>query len=101
VRATPRLVAARCGRPLGPQPQLRAGVRFVQPDLDWHGVLPAIRAAPAKSRGPMTWRLLRPYLGARELGVFDPRDPGPLIALFGQFAGRRVARIRARLHRRR
>jgi D-aspartate ligase len=101
VRATPRLVAALCGRPLGPQPQLRAGVRFVQPDLDWHGVLPAIRAAPAKSRGPMTWRLLRPYLGARELGVFDPRDPGPLIALFGQFAGRRVARIRARLHRRR
>jgi D-aspartate ligase len=92
VRASPRLVAALCGRELPPQPPLRAGVRFVQPDLDWHGVLPAIRAAPARSRVAVAWRLSRPYLGARELGMFDPRDPGPLLALLGQFVGRRLGR---------
>jgi D-aspartate ligase len=99
VQASPRVVAALCGRPLGPQPWLRDGVRFVQPDLDWHGVLPALRAAPARARVGLAWTLLRPYVGARELGMFDPRDPGPLVALFGQFAGRRVARVRARLRR--
>lgn len=97
VEASPRVVGALCGRELGPQPRLRAGVRFVQPDLDWHGVLPAVRAAPARRRPGLAWRLMRPYLGARELGMFDPRDPGPLIALFGQFAGRRIKRVRARL----
>jgi D-aspartate ligase len=100
VQASPRVVAVLCGRPLGAQPQLRAGVRFVQPDLDWHGVLPAVRAAPAGSRVGLAWRLMRPYLGARELGIFDPRDPGPLLALFAQFAGRRITRVRARLRRR-
>jgi predicted ATP-grasp superfamily ATP-dependent carboligase len=99
VEASPRVVAALCGRPLGPQPRLRGGVRFVQPDLDWHGVLPAVRAAPARARVGLAWTLLRPYVGARELGMFDPRDPGPLVALFGQFAGRRVARVLARLRR--
>jgi D-aspartate ligase len=99
VQASRRVVASLCGRPVGPQPPLHPGVRFVQPDLDWHGVLPAIRDAPARSRAGLAWRLLRPYLGARELGMFDPRDPGPLIALFGQFAGRRIARMRTRLHR--
>ena len=96
VEASPRVVAALCGRELGPQPQLRPGVRFVQPDLDWHGILPALKAAPARTRLGLAGRLLRPYLGARELGMFDPRDPGPLIALFGQFATRRIGRIRTR-----
>ena len=100
VEASPRVVSALCGRELGPQPQLRSGVRFVQPDLDWHGVLPALRAAPARTRLGLARRLLRPYLGARELGMFDPRDPGPLIALFRQFAARRIGRIRRRLLRR-
>jgi D-aspartate ligase len=96
VEASPRVVAALCGRELGAQPQLRPGVRFVQPDLDWHGVLPALKAAPARTRLGLAGRLLRPYLGARELGMFDPRDPGPLIALFGQFVARRIGRIRTR-----
>ncbi len=99
VQASPRVVAALCGRELGPQPALRPGVRFVQPDLDWHGVLPAVRAAPPRRRPALAWRLLRPYLGARELGMFDPRDPGPLIALFGQFAGRRLERLRTKIGR--
>ncbi len=96
VEASPRVVAALCGRDLGPQPRLRAGVRFVQPDLDWHGVLPALRAAPTRARLGLAGQLLRPYLGARELGMFDPRDPGPLVALFSQFAARRFGRIRTR-----
>jgi predicted ATP-grasp superfamily ATP-dependent carboligase len=101
VEASPRVVASLCAHPVRPQPPLRAGVRFVQPDLDWHGVLPTVRTAPAHSRVRVAWRLLRPYLGARELGMFDPRDPGPLIALFGQFASRRLARVRAWLRRQR
>ena len=66
-----------CGRELGPQPRFDRACAFVQPDLDWHGVLPALRGAPARSRLGLAGRLLRPYLGARELGMFDPRDPGP------------------------
>ena len=31
--------------------------------------------------------------------MFDPRDPGPLIALFGQFAGRRLERLRTKIGR--
>jgi D-aspartate ligase len=99
VEASPRVVAALCGRELGPQPALRPGVRFVQPDLDWHGVLPAVRSVPARRRLALARRLLRPYFGARELGMFDPRDPGPLVALFVQFAGRRVERLRAKIIR--
>lgn len=97
VQATPRLVASLCGRSVGPQPPLREGVRFVQPDLDWHGVASTLKAAPARQRPALAWRLARPYIGARELGMFDPRDPGPPIALLDQFAKRRFERLRARI----
>jgi hypothetical protein len=40
--------------------------------------------------------LARPYFGARELGMLDPRDPGPLLALIRQFAGRRIQRLTRR-----
>jgi D-aspartate ligase len=92
-QATPRLVASLGGQPLGPAPPLRPGVRFVQPDLDWHGIVPLLRQAPARRRPALAWRLMRPYLGARELGMFDPRDPGPLLALARLFVRRRVARL--------
>jgi D-aspartate ligase len=97
VRASPRLVAALCDRELDPQPQLVPGVRFVQADLDWHGVLPALRRAPARQRARLAWQLLGPYLGAGELGVLDLRDPGPVLALGRLFIERRLAFLRGRL----
>jgi hypothetical protein len=99
VEASPRLVAALSGRALGPAPPLRAGVRFVQADLDWHGVVPTLRATPAAQRPGLAWRLLRPYLGAGELGMIDLRDPGPLLALAQGFLGRRADRLPAPLRR--
>jgi hypothetical protein len=67
-------------------------VRFVQPDLDWRTIRPTLAAAPASRRPAALWQLARPYFGARELGMLDPRDPGPLLALVRQFAARRIRR---------
>lgn len=96
VEASPRVVAALAGRTLPAPPPLRPGVRFVQADLDWHGVVPALAAAPLRERPSLAWRLLRPYLGAGELGMIDLRDPGPLFALARGFLSRRVERLRGR-----
>lgn len=97
VQASPRLLDALCGRALPPAPLLRAGVRFAQPDVDWHVVLPMLRAAPIWQRPSLTWKLMRPYLGARELGLFDLRDPAPAIAFAEASLRRRVAHTTARL----
>jgi predicted ATP-grasp superfamily ATP-dependent carboligase len=97
VQSSPRLVRALSGDELGPQPALRPGVRLVQPDLDRHVLLSSIGRAPPRRRPAVIWKLARSYAGARELGVFDPRDPGPGLALAGLFLGRRLARLRAHL----
>jgi D-aspartate ligase len=97
VQSSQRVVRALCGDELPPQPPLRPGVRLVQPDLDRHVVLSSIKAAPASRRPAVIWRLARSYSGARELGVFDPRDPGPGLAMARLFLDRRLARLRARL----
>lgn len=99
VEATKRLVAALAGRPVPPQAALRPGVRVVFPELDAHLVLAALRAAPVRSRPALAWQTIRSYRGARELGLFDPRDPGPGLALAGTFIGRRVARVAGSLRR--
>jgi predicted ATP-grasp superfamily ATP-dependent carboligase len=93
VRASTRVVRALAGRPLDQAPPLRSGVRFVQPDLDWRNVSPTLAPLPLHRRPAAAWRLARPYFGAGELGLFDLRDPGPLLAVLRQFAGRRVARV--------
>lgn len=99
-QASQRLVRALAGLPLGPAPPLRPGVRFVQPDLDWRTIRPTLAAAPLRRRPAQMWRLARPYFGARELGMLDPRDPGPLLALARGFAARRLARALRALRRR-
>jgi D-aspartate ligase len=99
VEASQRVVRALRGDQLGPQPPLRAGVRLVQPDLDRHVVLSSVRTAPARRRPALLWELARSYSGARELGVFDLRDPGPGLAMGSMFLSRRAARLRARLRR--
>jgi predicted ATP-grasp superfamily ATP-dependent carboligase len=96
VQGSPRVVRALCGDELGPQPPLRPGVRLVQPDLDRHVVSSTLKAAPARRRPAVAWELARSYSGARELGVFDPRDPAPGLALARLFLRRRVPRLRRR-----
>ena len=95
--ATPRLVAALAGHPLGPQPPRREGVRMVHPDADAHVVVPALLAAPAWRRPGLAWRMLRIYAGARDFGVLDPRDPAPGLAYAALLVRRRVARLIERM----
>jgi D-aspartate ligase len=99
VKATPRLVAALAGQPLRPQPALRTGARFVHPDVDWHVIVPAVREAPPRRRAGITWRLVRPYIGASDFGMFDWRDPAPALAFCRAFISRRLAGLTARMSR--
>jgi predicted ATP-grasp superfamily ATP-dependent carboligase len=93
--ATPRLVAALAGRPLGPAPAPREGVRIVVPDIDVLVCRGLLREVPAWRRPALAARLLRPWFGAGEKGVLDLRDPGPGAAWLRTLAGRRVpARLR-------
>lgn len=95
--ASARLVGALSGCELGPSPLLRPGVGMVLPEIDARVVLPALRAAPLRRRPALAFRLLRPYWSARELGMFDPRDPGPGLALIRGGLRRRFERLRSRL----
>jgi predicted ATP-grasp superfamily ATP-dependent carboligase len=95
--ATARLVATMLGKAVGPPPEPAAGVRMVLPEFDAYVVLPALRSVPAWKRPRLAWRLLRPYFGAREFGMLDPRDPGPGLALLRKLLRRRFVRLRARL----
>lgn len=74
VDASWRLYATLAGLPLEPQARQREGVKTVLPFLDF-------LAARARLRqGDISWReLLLSYRGVRDVGVADPRDPGPAI----------------------
>jgi D-aspartate ligase len=93
--ASTRLVAALVGRELGPAPAPRAGVGIVVPVLDARVIRRRLREVPLRRRPLELLRLLRPYLKARELGLLDPRDPGPGLAWLGAVARRRLACVRA------
>lgn len=95
--ATPRLIAALAGRPLGAQPPPREGVRMVQPDADARVVIPALRAVPAWRRPALAWRMLRVYAGARDFGVLDLRDPAPALAYGALLVRRRWTRLLERV----
>lgn len=99
VEATQRLVMALTGHELPPQPRLRAGVKFVVPDDDLEVCREILHEAPARRRPLLALQLLRPYLGAGDLGLLDPRDPRPALDWLGAVAGRRVARLRTLLAR--
>jgi hypothetical protein len=51
-----------------------------------------LRAVPPWRRPLELLRLLRPYLKARELGLLDPRDPGPGLAGARAVLARRLGR---------
>jgi len=93
--ASTRLVAALAGRELGPPPTPRAGVGIVVPVLDAKVLRERLREVPRWRRPLRLASLLRPYLRARELGLLDPRDPGPGFAWMWAVARRRLARVRA------
>ncbi|HSZ05110.1 MAG TPA: hypothetical protein VK778_07905 [Solirubrobacteraceae bacterium] len=99
VQASPRLVAALCGWPLGPQPQLREGVRILLAELDAHMVAAAVREAPVWRRPAVAARMARAYAGARNFGLLDVRDPGPGLAWIGLLARRRASNLSASLRR--
>jgi predicted ATP-grasp superfamily ATP-dependent carboligase len=101
VDATRRLVMALARRPLGEQPPLRAGVRFVVPDADAPVVRAALAAAPLRRRPAVAWRMARAYRGARNFGLLDARDPGPGVAFLAVLARRRLAALGRRLGARR
>jgi predicted ATP-grasp superfamily ATP-dependent carboligase len=89
-QASRRLVAAMTGRAMGPAPAPRPGVRLAFPELDRRVVLPALAAAPMWQRPALALRMAGAYRGVRDLGLFDPRDPGPALALAGNALKRRV-----------
>jgi predicted ATP-grasp superfamily ATP-dependent carboligase len=93
--ASRRLVAALAGRELGEAPVPRAGVGIIVPVLDAAVVRKMLREVPRWRQPAQLLRLLRPYLKARELGLLDPRDPGPGLAWARSVLGRRMARRRS------
>ncbi|MCW3017889.1 MAG: hypothetical protein JWN10_197 [Solirubrobacterales bacterium] len=97
VAATQRLVAALSDRPLGPQPPLHEGVRIMLPHLDAHVVGAALRQTPALRRPAVAWELARAYVGARNFGLLDVRDPGPGLAWISVMTRRRLGALRARV----
>jgi D-aspartate ligase len=100
VQATERLVALMADRDVGPQPPLRAGVRFVAPRSDVDACREILREAPPRRRPGLFVELFRPYLGAGELGVFDPRDPGPALVWLTSVIRRRLMRVPRRVRSR-
>jgi D-aspartate ligase len=97
VAATQRLVAALCNRPLGPQPPLHEGVRFLLPHLDAHVVGPALRQTPALGRPAAALRFARAYVGVRDFGLLNVRDPGPGLAWISVIAQRRLNTLKGRI----
>ncbi len=96
--ATRRLVAVLSGDPLGSAPSIRTGVRFVEPVGDAKVCLELLRRAPTWHRPREAWRLIRPYFGAGEVGLLDPRDPRPALACAKGIIGGRLAARRRVLH---
>lgn len=90
--ASRRLVATLAGRPLGPAPVARAGVNIVVPLLDARATRALLRDVPAWRRPTLLTRLLLPYVRAGELGLLDPRDPGPGLAGVRAVMRRRLKR---------
>jgi predicted ATP-grasp superfamily ATP-dependent carboligase len=93
VDATPRLVAALCGRELEPSRPMRPDVRIVVPSLDVQVLRELLPTVPAWRRPALLWRFLRPYAGAGDRGLLDLRDPGPALAWARTLTSRRAPRL--------
>ena len=90
--ASRRMARMLLGHDVGPQPPVRRRARLLFPQQEVRAARAALRAAPAGERLATAHRLLRSYAGVRDLGILDPRDPGPGVALVGQVLRRRLQR---------
>jgi D-aspartate ligase len=88
-----RMYATLAGIDVGPQPELRYGVRLLFPELELRGAWRSVRGKD-DSAGPM--ERLRSLRGVRDWGIADLRDPGPGLSLATGLARRRTKRA---LHR--
>lgn len=85
-----RLYATLAGLELGPEPELRHGVKLVFPELELHAALKRDGEGPGLMRRLGSWR------GAGDLGIFDLRDPGPALALLRRAGASRIGRVVSR-----
>lgn len=91
-----RTYATLAGIPVGPAPTPRLGVRLLFPELEAIEVRRYLRGDRAPDTPPSSLGgFVRSYRGVRELGVLDPRDPGPGLELVGRALRRRVGRVGA------
>lgn len=73
-----RLYATLAGIPLDdPPPVVEPGVKLVFPELELRAALRALRSRDGD--GPGLFARLNSWRGAGDMGIFDWRDPGPVI----------------------
>lgn len=90
-----RLCATLAGIAVGEQPPIEPGVRLVYPQLEVHAAIDGLRRR--NGGGPSLTERLGGWRGAGDLGIADPRDPGPGIALLSGSARMRFALLKRRL----
>jgi hypothetical protein len=91
------MYASLAGIDVGPQPELRYGVRLVFPELELRGAMRSIRGRD-ESAGPL--ERLRSYRGVRDWGIADLRDPGPGLSLATRLVRKRTRAQAKRVLRR-
>jgi D-aspartate ligase len=90
-----RTYATLAGISVGPAPTPRMGVKLLFPELEAIEVRRYLRGDRSSESSPKTLgEFVRGYRGVRELGVLDPRDPGPGLELVGRALRKRVDRLR-------
>ena len=90
--AARRMAAVLAGEDVGPQPPMLRTARLMFPQQEVRAALAALRAAPPWERARVGRQLLRSYAGVRDVGILDPRDPMPGVAVVTGAAARRLRR---------
>lgn len=94
--ASRRLILTAAGLPLPPAPAARPGVRFVAVEHDLPLLRRRLKAAPRSQWLQIGASHLRPYLGAGEYSILDPRDPMPGLVWLGSVLASRLRPARGR-----
>jgi predicted ATP-grasp superfamily ATP-dependent carboligase len=87
-----RLYATLAGIPIPAQPVVEPGVKLVFPELELRAAVRRLRSRDGE--GPGLLARLRSWRGAGDMGIFDVRDPGPVIARARTAAAVRLKRKR-------
>ena len=88
--ASVRLSATARGERVRAQPRMRRAARLVFPELDVRAAIAALRASAPRAWPREMRRFARSYRGVGDVGLLDPRDPGPLLFYVGRALRRRV-----------